>query len=78
MCQEIDFDGMTEEIKILDRYEGVQVLINKVGQSDESIALNATYLGKVHIRRKDTLKIKEQFSLTDQSTIIAMLLDGTE
>ena len=35
-------------------------------------------LGKVNVKREDFPKAQEQFSLTDQSTSIGTLLDGTD
>ena len=71
---------MREELHAdyLDRYEGGQMQMHQVGQFDDSCAVSTTYLGKSDGTRKGVLKAHEQFSITDWSTTVGTLLDGTD
>ena len=52
---------MTEQLQAdhLDRYEGVQAEMHNAGHFDESNVESITYLGKVNMTRKDSLKEQE-------------------
>ena len=79
-CQEVDFDNMTDQLytDCLDKYESFQVKIHQVSQFHESSDISKTYLSKVNTSEENVLKAQEHFPLTDQSTTIRTLLDGTD
>ena len=52
--------------------------IHQVSQFDDSSTVSTTYLGKTDRTRKDVIKVQEQFSVTNHSTIEGTLLDGTD
>ena len=56
--------------------EDAQSEIHQVSQFHESHAVSQTYLGEANMRRQNTFRAQEQFSLTDQSITIGTSLDG--
>ena len=71
---------MTEqpEADYLDPFVGIKADIHGRSQLDESSTVTTTYLGIIEMSRKDALKVQEQFLLTDQSTTMGTLPDGTD
>ena len=62
----------------LDIYEDVQAQIHQISQFDDSNTVSTTYLGRTEKLTGDTIKVQEQFSITDQSITVGILLDGTD
>ena len=52
--------------------------IQKVSQFDDPGAVSTTYLGRTEMLRKDDIMTQEPFLITDQSTTVGTLLDGTD
>ena len=71
---------MAEELQAdyLHRYEGVHVGIHQVSQFDDSSDASTTYFSNTDKIKKTVIKTQEQFSITDYSTTVGTLLDGTE
>ena len=49
-----------------------------ISQFNDSSAVHTTYLVKADRSGKEVIKAQEQFPITDQSTTVGTLLDGTD
>ena len=61
----------------MDVYEDVFAGVVTTNRFDENVYLSTTYLGKIDIKREDTMK-EESFPISEQGFVIGKVLNGEE
>ena len=76
----IDFGEKPESMKnkYMDVYDEVYVEVVTTSKFDENIDLSTTYLGKINIKREDTMKVEESFPISEQGFVMGRILNGEE
>ena len=76
----IDF-GESPEImknKYMDVYDEVYAEVVMTSKFDENIDLSTTYLGRINMKREDTMKAEESFPISEQGFVMGRILNGEE
>ena len=66
------------KVKYMDVYEDVFVEVVTTKTFDENVNLSTTYLGKIDMKRENTMKAEESFPMSEQGFIIGKVLNGEE
>ena len=76
----IDFGESPDVLKVkyMDVYEDVFAEVVTANIFDENVDLSTTYLGKIDMRREDTMKAEERFPISEQGFVIGKVLNGEE
>ena len=64
--------------KYMDVYEDVFAEVVTTNRCDENVDLSTTYLGKIDMKREDTMKVEESFPISEQGFVIGKVLNGEE
>ena len=64
--------------KYMDLYEDVYAEVVTTNRFDENVNLSTTYLGKIDMKREDTMKAEESFPILEQGFVIGKVLNGEE
>ena len=59
-------------------YEDVFAKVVTTNRFDENVDLSTTYLGKIDMKREDTMKVEESFQISEQGFVIGKVLNGEE
>ena len=76
----IDFGESLDVLKAkyMDVYEDVFAEVVATNRFDENVDLSTTYLGKIDMKRKHTMKAEESFPISEQGFAIGKVLNGEE
>ena len=76
----IDFGEIPDVLKgkYMDVYEDVFAEVVTTNRFDEKLNLSTTYVGKIDMKRKDTMKVEESFPISEQGFFIGKVLNGEE
>ena len=76
----IDFGESPDVLKAkyMDVYEDVFAEVVTTNRFDENVDLSTTYLGKIDMKREDTMKVEESFPISEQGFVIGKVLNGEE
>ena len=74
----IDFGESPDVLKAkcMDVYEDVFAEVVTTNGFDENVDLSTTYLGKIDMKREDTMKAEESFPISEQGFVIVKVLNG--
>ena len=74
----IDFGESPDVLKAkyMDVYEDVFAEVVTTNRFDENVNLSTTYLGKIDMKREDTMKAEESFPISEQGLVIGKVLNG--
>ena len=64
--------------KYMDVYEYVFAEVVTTNRFDENVNLSTTYLGKIDMKREDTMQVEESFPISEQGFVIGKVLTGEE
>ena len=76
----IDFGESADVLKAkyMNVYEDVFAEGVTTNRFDENVNLNTIYLGKIDMKREDTMKAEESFPVTEKGFVIGKVLNGEE
>ena len=76
----IDFGESPDVLKAkyMDVNEDVFAEVVTTNRFDENVDLSTTYLGKIDMKREDTMKAEESFPISEQGFVIGKVLNGEE
>ena len=76
----IDFGESPDVLKAkyMDVYGDVFAEVVTTNRFDENVDLSKMYLGKIDMKREDTMKAEESFPISEQGFVIGKVLYGEE
>ena len=76
----IDFKESLEIMrnKYMDMYDEVYAEVVTTSKFDENVDLSTTYLGRINMKREDTMKAEESFPISEQGFVMGKTLNGEE